>query len=128
MDIENLKDTVADKVKNNYKPNTAKKKILLGVLVVLFGALGLEMSNNDFDVEKLVETGSFSESRVLRDKSGNVVTEGGKFEDEYNCADFTTQIEAQTFFDKAGGVSKDFNRLDGNKDGQACESLPKGKN
>ena len=31
-----------------------------------------------------------------------------------------------TFFDKAGGVSKDTNRLDGDNDGEACESLPKG--
>ncbi len=126
MDLNNLKDTVTEKVKSNYKPNTAKKKVLLGVIVVLLGALGLEMTNNDFDVNKLIETGSLSESRVMRDKAGNVVTEGGKFEDEYNCADFETQSEAQNFFEKAGGVTKDFNRLDGNKDGQACESLKKG--
>ncbi|MBU0998120.1 excalibur calcium-binding domain-containing protein [Patescibacteria group bacterium] len=63
----------------------------------------------------------------MRDKEGNVVTSGGKYTDEYNCDDFKTQIEAQEFFDKSGGVSEDTNRLDGDKDGIACESLPKGK-
>lgn len=123
MDINTIKDTV----KNNYKPNSPKKKVLLGVIVVLLGALGFEMSNTDFDLGKLIDTGSLSESKVMRDKQGNVVTEGGKYEDEYNCADFATQGEAQSFYEKAGGVTKDFNRLDGNKDGQACEALPQKK-
>jgi energy-coupling factor transporter ATP-binding protein EcfA2 len=39
---------------------------------------------------------------------------------------FKTQGEAQTFYNNAGGVQYDTNRLDGNKDGEACESLPKG--
>ena len=42
----------------------------------------------------------------------------------YNCEDFVTQPEAQTFFDKVGGTKYDVNRLDGDKDGTACESLP----
>lgn len=127
MDLEHIKDQVTQKVKQNYKPNSPKKKILLGVIVILLGALGLELSKTDFDLGTLVETGSLSESKVMRDKEGNVVTEGGKFEDEYNCDDFSTQSEAQNFYEKAGGVTKDFNRLDGNKDGSACESLPKTK-
>jgi hypothetical protein len=64
----------------------------------------------------------------MRDKNGNVVpdgTAGAKYTDEYNCADFSTQPESQAFFDKAGGVTKDTNRLDGDKDGVACEDLPK---
>jgi hypothetical protein len=52
---------------------------------------------------------------------------GAKYTNEYNCDDFATQPEAQAFFEKSGGVAGDTNRLDGNKDGQACESLPKGK-
>jgi hypothetical protein len=62
----------------------------------------------------------------MRDKEGNAVQSGGKYTDEYNCADFTTQAEAQKFFVNAGGVSKDMNNLDGDNDGVACESLPKG--
>lgn len=60
---------------------------------------------------------------------GNVTTDksAGKKADEYNCADFSNQPEAQSFFLKVGGVGKDVNRLDGNKDGDACESLPRGE-
>jgi hypothetical protein len=68
-------------------------------------------------------------TRVMRDKNGNVVPEGtagAKYTDEYNCADFSAQPDAQRFFDKAGGVGHDTNRLDGDKDGVACEDLPKG--
>jgi hypothetical protein len=123
------------------------KGIIGGIIVVLLGALGLEVSNNDFDLGSIFSGNSVSDSkvmrdekgnlqkdaagnlitRVMRDKEGNVVAAGGKYTDEYNCDDFATQSEAQAFFLKAGGVSGDTNRLDGNKDGQACESLPKGK-
>jgi hypothetical protein len=80
----------------------------------------------------MVETKSLSQSKVLRDPKGNVVQAGtpeasnAKYTDEYNCDDFKTQGDAQEFFDNAGGVSEDTNRLDGNKDGVACQSLPKG--
>ena len=60
----------------------------------------------------------------MRDKEGNVVTSGGKYTDEYNCADFSTQPEAQRFFKNSGGPTKDTNNLDGDKDGIACEALP----
>ena len=131
------------------KSRKTAKGILGVVIVVLLGALGLEVSNNDFDLGSLMSGNTAADSkilrdengnavtganggyvtRILRDKAGNVVPEGtagAKYTDEYNCSDFTTQPEAQTFFVKAGGVSGDVNRLDGNKDGNACESLPKG--
>jgi len=124
---------------------------MLGIGVILMIALGLEVANTDIDMGTLVDTGSVSEStierdekgnlatteegdfmtRVFRDKEGNVVaagTAGAKYEDEYNCDDFATQDEAQTFFDNAGGVENDINRLDGNKDGVACQALPVGEN
>lgn len=122
---------------------------MLGVGIVLLVALGLEAKNTDVDLGSMMQGNSLSDSvierdeegnleasadggfitRILRDKEGNVVAEGtagAKFEDEYNCDDFTTQGEAQTFFDNAGGVANDVNRLDGNKDGVACQSLPAG--
>ena len=144
---EQLGGVIKDKFsKENLKPKTGKKKILLGVIVLLLGALGLEISNNDFDLGSILSGSSISDSKVerdtngdvkrdsigniitkvMRDKAGNVTTDGtGKATDEYNCADFSTQAEAQTFFVKAGGVSKDTNRLDGNNDGVACQDLPK---
>lgn len=101
---------------------------MIGIMLLLFVGLGLEVSNTDYDLGKMMETKSLSESKVLRDKEGNVVTDAsqGKATDEYNCEDFGTQPQAQNFFEKAGGVSEDTNRLDGNKDGIACQSLPKG--
>jgi len=42
----------------------------------------------------------------------------------YNCSDFSTQAEAQSVFEYCGGVANDIHRLDADKDGLACESLP----
>ncbi len=113
-----------------------KLRILLAITAIaLLAALGLEVSQNDWDLGKLWQTKSFEQSKVTRDtegnilfdKYGNVTTDGdkGKAADNYNCSDFATNGEAQTFFLKVGGVNKDLNRLDGDKDGNACESLPK---
>ncbi|HMA78995.1 MAG TPA: excalibur calcium-binding domain-containing protein [Candidatus Paceibacterota bacterium] len=122
---------------------------MLGVGAVLLIALGLEVSNTDLDLGTMIENRSVSDAvverdeagnleatadgdlvtRVLRDREGNVVTAGtagAKYEDEYNCDDFATQPEAQRFFENAGGVENDVNRLDGNNDGVACQALPAG--
>ncbi len=127
---------------------TPKRKVgkgILGVVILLLlGALGLEVTNNDFDLGAVMNGQPVSETkilrdeqgnlkqnengefvtRVMRDKLGNVVSENGKYTDEYNCEDFETQQESQAFFKKAGGPHKDVNRLDGDNDGVACESLP----
>lgn len=42
----------------------------------------------------------------------------------YNCSHFKTQAEAQSVFEMCGGTANDVHRLDGNKDGEVCESLP----
>ena len=114
-----------------------KLRIVLAVaFIALLAAFGLEFGQNDWDLGKLWETKSFQESKVSRDETGNVLFDKfgeittdkakGKEADDYNCVDFSTQPEAQRFFEKVGGVGNDVNRLDGNKDGDACESLPKG--
>lgn len=122
---------------------------MLGIGVALLIALGLEVADTDVDLGTMIEERSVSDAvierdaagnlqtntdgdfvtRILRDREGNVVevgTVGAKYTDEYNCDDFATQPEAQRFFEKAGGVEGDVNRLDGNKDGVACQSLPAG--
>jgi len=43
---------------------------------------------------------------------------------DYDCPDFSTQKEAQAFFESNGGPSSDPHRLDQDKDGIACETLP----
>lgn len=147
MDLQNLaKEKLS---KENLKPSNTKKKVLLGVIALLLGGLGLEIFNTDFDLGSILSGNSVSDSkierddrgnlernaagdfvtRLLRNKEGNIVPEGtagAKYTDEYNCDDFSTQPDAQTFFENAGGIKGDTNRLDGNKDGEACESLPKG--
>lgn len=118
---------------------------LVVIFITLLAALGLEVSQKDWDLQKLWNTKSFQQSEVSRDEKGNIRTDNmgnilfdklgnittdakvGKKADEYNCNDFTTQAEAQAFYQKVGGVGNDVNRLDGDKDGTACESLPKGK-
>ena len=134
VNTENLNSAsgVQAELGEQMKPDTLEKKVLLGIMGLLGIGLGLEVTNNDIDLGKLIETKSLSASRVLRDKEGNVVSDAdiktgtriGKYTDEYNCADFKTQVEAQKFFMNAGGVSGDTNRLDGNKDGSACTALP----
>lgn len=126
------------------------KPILVVILAILAGAFGLTATNNDWNLNSILSGSSVKDAkiqtdqqgnlkrdasgnfitRVMRDKAGNVVPtgeKGGKFTDEYNCSDFATQPEAQAFYDKAGGVKGDVNRLDANKNGIPCESLPKGK-
>jgi hypothetical protein len=113
------------------------KPLLIGLIAILAAAFGLESTNNDFDLGKLLKGSSLEESKVARDEAGNVLFDKlgnvttdktvGKKADDYNCDDFSTQPEAQAFFLKVGGTKNDVNRLDGNKDGVACEALPKGK-
>lgn len=115
-----------------------KARIFLAIaFVTLLAAFGLEATEHDWDLGKLIETGSFQESKVARDESGNILfdKEGnittdptkGKSADEYNCSDFETQGEAQIFFERLGGTENDVHRLDGDNDGVACESLPKSR-
>lgn len=42
----------------------------------------------------------------------------------YNCDDFSTHSQAQEVYEACGGISNDIHRLDRDKDGLACESLP----
>lgn len=105
------------------------KYVLGAALVILTGALGLELTNNDYDLGKLAKGSTWKEAKVKRDKEGNVVTDGsGKYTNDYNCKDFDTQPEAQKFFDKVkADTGKDPNRLDGNKDNIPCQHLKKGE-
>lgn len=112
--------------------------ILIVAFIALLAAFGLEVSQNDWDLGKLWETKSFQESKVSRDEVGNILYDKygdittdkskGKTADDYNCDDFSTQPEAQRFYEKVGGAENDVNRLDGNKDGEACEALPATEN
>jgi len=109
------------------KSKNVFKYILSGGLIVLLTALGLEVSNNDYDLGKILEGSSWKDAKVMRDKDGNVLTDGtGKYTNDYNCDDFDSQDQAQRFFDKVkADTGEDPNRLDRDKDTMACEDLPK---
>ncbi len=67
---------------------------------------------------------------MLVDDKPNSLLEESTFSDVYcssnfyNCSDFKTQKEAQEIFEACGGLEKDIHKLDSDKDGKACESLP----
>lgn len=42
---------------------------------------------------------------------------------DYDCADFSSQDEAQEFFEGEGGPDDDYHNLDRDGDGVVCESL-----
>lgn len=107
-------------------------KVAIGAMIaILLGAFGMEATNNDYDVGKLVETRSFSASKIERDGKGNLVNVDAfcnAQESDYNCVDFKTQVEAMTVYNrcKTLGKNMDVYGLDRDKDGKVCESLPVG--
>lgn len=109
------------------------KVVLGGVLALLVGAGAMEMSNKDYDVGKLIETRSFKASEIQRDEKGNLLSTSidefcTQADIDYNCADFKTQSEAMTVYERCQqkGKNMDVYRLDGDKDGKVCEALPVG--
>ncbi len=119
-----------------------KGTIALTVILVLLAiAMWLDGFDYDADLQKLWETGSYSESRVetVKDANGNsvrVITgvcNSGDF--DLNCANFSTQEEAQAKYQQCAdeiaannpGIDTrklDIYGLDGNNNGIVCEALP----
>ncbi len=107
--------------------------IVGAMIALLLGALGMEVSNKDYDVDSLLRGEGLKNSEMVRDEKGNLLGQtvgqlcGDEAKDVYNCSDFKTQEEAQAKMDECKSAGKDINRLDGDKDGIACESLPHAK-
>ena len=100
---------------------------MLGIGAVLLIALGLEATNTDVDLGKLVETGSLSESMIQRDENGKALYGATCEENVYNCSNFKTQPEAQEVYDTCKTAEMpDRHGLDRDGDGIACQSLPAG--
>ncbi|TSC86178.1 MAG: micrococcal nuclease [Parcubacteria group bacterium Gr01-1014_8] len=56
-----------------------------------------------------------------------VVVPSGNYDctrNTYNCSSFRTQTDAQAAFGSCGGSENDIHKLDSDKDGTVCESLP----
>jgi hypothetical protein len=128
-----------------YITGVIKKWFAIGLGILLLAAIGIETINYDLDLGKLWETGNIQESRVSHTKDG-IKLMGScaipkKWEWDLNCSNFTTQTEAQAKYDSCANEivsynkwvdsakikSLDIYRLDGDKDGKVCESLPKWK-
>jgi hypothetical protein len=108
-------------------------KVIIGVMVaLLMGAFGMEVANTDYDLGKVIETGSLAAAKIERDPAtGNLINVDNFCNAEkmdYNCSDFKTQPEAQSVYARCQTLGKnmDIFRLDGDKDGMVCEALPKG--
>ena len=113
------------------------KWMLLVILVVLFLALGLQVTDWDLDLSTLWKTGSLTESRVMQ-KDGLKVLGSDCISNTLNCSNFASQGEAQAKYDAcaakiAGDNGVDASKvknvdvfwLDRDKDGIVCEALPK---
>ena len=100
----------------------------------------MEVFDYDIDLGKYWETGNFQESRVetVKDKNGNSIRLIGEcVKADVNCDNFKTQNDAQRTYDKCmreiaknnkdiqNPVKLDIYGLDRDKDGIACEALPK---
>lgn len=68
-------------------------------------------------------SGNASTSQVVGSSTSQVGT-SKSVEEDRDCKDFATQKEAQDFFISQGGPGIDPHKLDGDKDGITCESLP----
>ncbi|MDO8514257.1 MAG: thermonuclease family protein [bacterium] len=78
------------------------------------GLWGLEQSQSDCSPEPVSPSETGFRADGTHDCSRNT----------YNCSSFKTQSEAQRVFDLCGGTANDVHKLDSDKDGRVCESLP----
>lgn len=115
--------------------------LMIGFMILILWAIGMEVYDYDLDLGKLWETGSLSESRVesVKDGDGNTVRLVGEcVKADVNCEHFQTQADAQATYAKCAreieknnvGVENalklDIYGLDRDKDGIVCEHLPSG--
>lgn len=114
------------------------RMFILGLIIVLLAAVGVELFDYDLDLGRLWDTGSLQESRVQTKNGVKMI--GECIADDLNCDNFKTQGEAQALYDKCAEEIKAYNSdlegkdvksldvygLDRDKDGIVCEALPAG--
>ena len=98
---------------------------ILGLMALVLGGVALEMSGTDVDLNKLVETGSVSQSLITKTDKGTWLIGECEKKTNFNCDNFAYQEEAQTLFEACGGIENDVHGLDRDKDGIVCEALKK---
>lgn len=92
--------------------------LLLIGSVVLLGA-GCASSDSSLNVSNTPRSGGRVTNPDLR-QGGPLPAVGT----DRDCPDFSTQREAQRFFESQGGPASDPHNLDRDKDGVVCETLP----
>ncbi len=92
-----------------------KNNWIVWVVLLLGGGLLWLNSNNSSDTK--------TNNILNRDDNPTVERSFDEYGD-YDCSDFSTQGEAQEFFEDEGGPDEDYHNLDRDGDGEACESLP----
>lgn len=65
-----------------------------------------------------------NQSQISNNKSTNPNGGSKSLEGDRDCSDFKTQKDAQDFFVSQGGPTSDPHKLDADRDGTVCESLP----
>ena len=70
------------------------------------------------------ETCSPGASVPLPTQAGDASYPGTCSGPDLDCGNFSSQAQAQAFFEMCGGPNADPHRLDGDHDGSVCESLP----
>lgn len=107
-------------------------------MVLVAGAIWLQVTDYDLDIATLWETGSIQESRVEYKDGVKII--GDCISNNLNCSNFTTQPEAQQVYEDCANEIASYNSnvdraqiknldvywLDGDKDGIVCEALPVG--
>jgi micrococcal nuclease len=96
--------------------------VFIGGIWFFFGRDNDVKGNEYQDASVIEDSGNFSSGTYNR---YDIQSDERSFEDygDYDCSDFSTQEEAQDFFESQG-VTADYHNLDRDGDGVACETLP----
>ena len=102
--------------------NSQLKNILIGIVI---GGIAVAGGYAFFSSEKNSNSNQTTPKPYIRTdnptQTRSFLDSGEKDKD---CGDFSTQREAQSFFEANGGPSNDPHGLDRDGDGRACQSLP----
>jgi hypothetical protein len=116
----------------------------IGLGIIVLAMFGIQTFDYDLDLATLRKTGDIAQSRVQHTSDGIklmgscVKPVGHNSTDDLDCANFTTQPEAQAKYDTCAAQIASYNAgktadqiksldiygLDGNKNGIVCEALP----
>jgi len=91
---------------------------LLPVVAGIFGFLYLINSDNSNSQSTQIKPAA-----IVDDFIDDPTTERSPSTGDYDCSDFSSQSEAQDFYESEGGPDFDYHNLDADGDGYACESL-----